>query len=418
LRYHPQFATRNTQLASRTPHLASRNPQPAPNHPISYNPFKSIRNLKSAIAYPAPRIAKTIKISLDNQNFFWEIFPKYISSALLFCPERGCFVISGQISDFIWCRFECPRNQSDENAQSTFCRSRLNHSGGWLFEIELPEAPIHMTDQKNQVLHAAIVRILRPLIYILIRNGISYGTFADLAKWLFVDVAKREFAIEARKQSVSRVSVITGLNRKEVKRMFELPVPDDQASSERYNRAARVIAGWRRDKMFRDDEGNPADVAVSGEGATFQALVKKYSGDMPFRAVLDELIRVGAASQTKDGRVHLIARAYLPAGDDSMKIHILGTDVAQLISSIRHNLEPDNRGPFYQRKVMYDNLPDEVLPAFRKLSAESAQKLLEKLDGWLSKRDRDTGRKVKGRDRNVAGLGICYFEEPYEEKDE
>ena len=70
-----------------------------------------------------------------------------------------------------------------------------------------------MADKKNQVLYAAVARILRPLIHILIRNGISYGTFADLAKWLFVDVAKREFAIEARKQTISRVSVITGLTR-------------------------------------------------------------------------------------------------------------------------------------------------------------------------------------------------------------
>ena len=271
-----------------------------------------------------------------------------------------------------------------------------------------------MADKKNQVLYAAMARILRPLIHILIRNGISYGTFADLAKWLFVDVAKREFAIENRKQTISRVSVITGLNRKEVKRVSELSPPDDQSSSERYNRAARVIAGWRRDRMYRNDKGQPDDLPLSGEGATFQTLVKKHSGDMPFRAVLDELIRVGAAVQTDDGRVHLISRAYLPAGDETMKIHILGTDVAHLISSIRHNLKPDERGPFYQRKVMYDNLPDDVLPAFRKLSAESAQKLLEKLDAWLSLRDRDTGRKAKSTGRNTAGLGIYYFEEPYD----
>ena len=273
-----------------------------------------------------------------------------------------------------------------------------------------------MADTKNRVLYAAIARILRPLIHILIRNGISYGTFADLAKWLFVDVARKEFTIEARKQTISRVSVITGLNRKEVKRVSELPVPDDQASSERYNRAARVIAGWRRDKTFRNAEGKPADLPISGEGMTFQALVKKYSGDMPFRAVLDELFRIGAAAPADNDRVQLVARAYLPAGDETMKIHILGTDVAHLISSIRHNLEPDAREVFYQRKVMYDNLPDDVLPAFRKLSAESAQRLLEKLDSWLSARDRDTGRSAKGSGRNIAGLGIYYFEEPYDEK--
>ena len=275
-----------------------------------------------------------------------------------------------------------------------------------------------MADKKNQALYAAMIRILRPLIHILIRNGISYGTFADLAKWLFVDVAKRDFAIDARKQTLSRISVITGLNRKEVKRVTELPVPDDQASSERYNRAARVIAGWRRDRLFQNNKGRPADLPVSGEGSTFQALVKKYSGDMPYRAVLDELIRVGAVVESDDGRVILKARAYLPAGDETMKIHILGTDVAHLISSIRHNLNPDDRGLFYQRKVMYDNLPDEVLAEFRRLSAQSAQKLLEKLDVWLSERDRDSGQAVAGNNRNVAGLGVYYFEEPYENKEE
>jgi len=275
-----------------------------------------------------------------------------------------------------------------------------------------------MADKKNRAIYAAMIRILRPLIQILIRNGISYGTFADLAKWLFVDVAKRDFAIDARKQTLSRISVITGLNRKEVRRVTELPVPDDQASSEHYNRAARVIAGWRRDRLFQNNKGRPADLPVSGEGSTFQALVKKYSGDMPYRAVLDELIRVGAVVESDDGRVILKARAYLPAGDETMKIHILGTDVAHLISSIRHNLNPDARGFFYQRKVMYDNLPDEVLPAFRRLSAQSAQKLLEKLDGWLSERDRDSGQAAAGKDRNVAGLGVYYFEEPYENKEE
>jgi hypothetical protein len=274
-----------------------------------------------------------------------------------------------------------------------------------------------MADTKNRVLYAAMARILRPLIHILIRNGISYGTFADLAKWLFVDVANREFAIEGRKQTISRVSVITGLNRKEVKRVSELPAPDDQASSERYNRAARVIAGWRRDKAFRSKKGEPADLPVTGAGATFQTLVKNYSGDMPFRAILDELLRVGAIVRIGEDRVHLQARAYLPIGDQSMKIHILGTDVAHLITSIQHNLQPDERGPFYQRKVMYDNLPQDVLPAFRKLSAKSAQKILEKLDTWLSDHDRDSSSDVTGTGRNVAGLGIYYFEEPYDEKE-
>jgi hypothetical protein len=66
--------------------------------------------------------------------------------------------------------------------------------------------------------------------------------------------------------------------------------------------------------------------------------------------------------------------------------------------------------------VLYDNLPAEVLPEFRVLSAESSQKLLEKLDAWLAERDRDNNPAIEGTGRHVAGVGIYYFEEPYEEE--
>ena len=118
----------------------------------------------------------------------------------------------------------------------------------------------------------------------------------------------------------------------------------------------------------------------------------------------------------EDGRVRLRARAYLPARDDGMKIHILGTDVSSLITTIDHNLQA-NHTPFFQRKVRYDNLPEEILPRFREMSAESAQGLLEKFDRWLSRHDRDANPSVKGTGRRTAGLGIYYFEEPTDQKD-
>ena len=268
-----------------------------------------------------------------------------------------------------------------------------------------------------KALSAAVLRLFRPLVRVLLRNGVSYRTFADFAKWVYVDVATKEFGIEGRKQSTSRVSVITGLSRKEVKRVRELPRPDDTASVERYNRAARVIAAWRRESNFQDAEGNAAPLLLEGTGATFNELVKRFSGDVPVRAILDELIRIGAVERLEDGRVGLLVRAYVPESSDADKLHILGTDVGYLISTIDHNLQADPMGPLFQRKVAYDNLPDEALPEFRELSAERAQVLLEKLDEWLAQRDRDVTPTVKGTGRNRAGLGIYYFEEPYTEEE-
>ena len=120
-----------------------------------------------------------------------------------------------------------------------------------------------MDDPDIKPLTAALLRLLRPLTRILLRNGISFGAFSDLAKWVYIDVASREFAIEGRKQSVSRVSVITGLSRREVMRVKKLARPDIVASQKQHNRAARVIAAWRRESDFTDAKGNPAPLPSS-----------------------------------------------------------------------------------------------------------------------------------------------------------
>lgn len=268
-----------------------------------------------------------------------------------------------------------------------------------------------MNDEKLKPLFAAILKVLKPLVRILLRNGVSYGMFADFAKWVYVEIANNEFCITGRKQSTSRVSIVTGLSRKEVKRVQQLPRPDDRTTNERYNRAARVIAAWRREPDYRDAGGKPASLPMTGAGSTFSELVKRFSGDMPARAIFDELERVGAAKRLKDGRVRLLTRSYVPEGSDADTLQILGNDVGLLISTIDHNLKSHiNDTPFFQRKVAYDNLPDHALPQFRKLSAKKAQALLEKLDSWLAEHDRDVSPDIEGEGRNYAGLGIYYFE--------
>ena len=274
-----------------------------------------------------------------------------------------------------------------------------------------------MTANQLKSLSSAVLRLLRPLVRILLRSGMSYGTFADLAKWVYVDVAAREFTIEGRKQSVSRVAVLTGLSRKEVKRMQGIPRPDDSLQDEKYNRAARIIAAWRREPEFLNVDGEPSALSISGPWASFSDIVRRFSGDMPVRAVLDELLRIGAVKQLDDGKIALLKKAYVPQNNASEKINILGTDVGHLVATIDNNLNPDSAQARFQRKVSYDNLPDAALPAFRKLSARRAQKLLEHLDAWLADNDRDTNSSVTGTGRNVAGLGIYYFEEPFQKED-
>jgi hypothetical protein len=266
----------------------------------------------------------------------------------------------------------------------------------------------------KSALSEAAKTILRPLVRVLLRNGIPYGAFADMARRVYVETAEQEFALPGKKQTVSRISTITGLTRKEVTRIQAAETAKDVADMERYNRPARVIGGWVRAKAYHDGRGRPAALPMEGETRSFSALVREFSGDIPPRAMADELSRVGAIEILPNGNVRLLTRAYIPRGDQAEKVGILGTDVADLIRTIDHNLTSSPGEAYFQRRVSYDNIPQEMLPALTKKIARKAQACLESLDRELAAADRDLAPGVKGTGRVRIGVGIYYFEERVE----
>ena len=271
-----------------------------------------------------------------------------------------------------------------------------------------------MESKTHNILNAVMTKIMRPLVRILLRNGIPFRQFSELIKWVYVDVALKEFTIAGRKQTDSRVSVITGLSRKDVRQLKKLKPPSDRTEIENYNRAARVISGWKKDPEFTNAKGQPMALNFNGQRPSFSQLVKKYSGDVPPRSVLDEMKQVGSVAVFKNGKIHLRTAAYIPNGDQPAMLSILGTDVSDLAKTIDWNLRAEKSDRFFQRKVAYDNVPVESAAIFRKFSAEESQNLLDKFDKWLSSRDRDTNPAIEGSGRIRSGMGIYYFEEKIE----
>jgi hypothetical protein len=262
----------------------------------------------------------------------------------------------------------------------------------------------------DEALAAAAQAVLRPLVRILLRNGVAYGAFAELARRVYAEVAERQFALPGKKQTVSRISALTGLTRKEVTRIQSEERPG-HAGSERYNRPARVIGGWVREKRYHDRRGRPAELPMEGDARSFSALVREFSGDIPPRAMADELARVGAIEILPEGKVRLLTRAYIPRGDGVEKLGILGADVADLIRTIDHNLTCPPGEAHFQRRVSYDNIPQELLPLLTKQLSRRAQSCLESMDRVLAAADRDRSPGVKGTGRARTGIGIYYFEE-------
>lgn len=263
----------------------------------------------------------------------------------------------------------------------------------------------------RQALSVATLHLLRPLVRIFLRNNVSHRTFAELAKRIYVEVANTEFGIAGKKQTVSRIAILSGLTRKDVQRLLRPQTDSHSIADEEYHRASRVVTGWIRDPHFGDGKGHPRPLRMEGKGASFNQLGKHYSGDISVRALLDELLRVGVVKQLKDGRICLLSRGYVPQEGSVEQLQILGTDSADLISTIDYNVYLKPTKPRFQRKIMYDNVPVEAAKKFHTLAAVKGQKLLEKLDRWLSHRDRDTNPASKGIGRVRVGLGMYRFEE-------
>ena len=265
-----------------------------------------------------------------------------------------------------------------------------------------------MTQSINHALSLAALRILRPLVRLLIRHGMAYGTFAELSRKAFVDEGFAEILESGKRPTVSSVSALTGLTRKETKRLRETSDVDDELSAQRYSRAIRVVSGWLANPRFHTASGDPAVLPFEGNDSSFSALVREYSGDIPPAAMLSVLETSGTLKMDEQG-VELLARAYVPNDTSIDKINILGTDVAELTSVIGHNIEAGLEDRWFQRKVSNIAVREDALPVFRELSNRKSQELLEEYHAWLSVNE--VHEEQPGQDKPwYVAVGIYYFE--------
>ena len=271
-----------------------------------------------------------------------------------------------------------------------------------------------MTDT-NSIILLALARLLTPIVRILLKNKVSYKTFEEISRQVFVEVADEHFGVPGRKQTNSRISVVTGLSRKEVLRIKRLPPLQDRDLADQFHRAARVVSAWTTENAFMDTNGTPQTLPFDGATNSFSALVERYSGDVPARAMLDELSAAGVVEVNAAREVKLLRRGYVPSGDDAQMLKILGTDVGDLANTIVHNFSHAPDQSRFQLKVAYDNLPGDCLANFHQLVSERGYDLLLDFDKFLRTQDRDTNPVSKGHGRMRAGVGIYYFQEQQED---
>ena len=156
-------------------------------------------------------------------------------------------------------------------------------------------------------LHTPIARVLRPLVRLFIRAGLTYPALCDLLRELYVNVAEHDFALSAKEQTDSRVSLLTGIHRKEVRRLRGAGAPVRLVPAS-VSRSSMIVARWVAAPEFTDASGAPRRLRRAGDpgdGPTYEDLVESVTRDVRPRAVLDEWLDRGIVSVDAEGRVRL-----------------------------------------------------------------------------------------------------------------
>jgi hypothetical protein len=247
--------------------------------------------------------------------------------------------------------------------------------------------------------------LLEPVVLLLLKNGVTWAEFSEIARERFVDVATRRFGLRGRPTNISRVAILTGLDRREVSRLRHRR--DAPSEPRAICKPTQVLDGWFRDPEFLDDAGRPRELAIDGRQHAFEALVRRYAPSIPHVAMLKQLRSVGAVEDAATGGVRVLKRAYVPRALSEDHIALWGSVLHDIGATWEHNLmrEPTQRSRFERRAV---NLKVDAasMPAFQAFLESEGQAFLERVDDWLS------AHEVPGDDPTAPGgvrLGVGVY---------
>jgi Family of unknown function (DUF6502) len=283
---------------------------------------------------------------------------------------------------------------------------------------ELPFPGLGMSENFKATLLSAFRPLMRPLVRILVRNGVSYGEFAEILKSVFVDAAQDVLQLPDSRQSVSRIAITTGLTRIEVSRLLTQTDEDFAALFGRLSRVGRLLTGWHQDSDFTGPYGIPYEVQFEGPAGrrSFTELVRRYTSDVPADEMLDELKRLGAVLDLGNGYYRVLMRLYIPSAADPAKFHAMSVAFTDLAKTLDQNLRPDEDQKIFERRVW---APNGVTPRdavdFDAYVKDRGQQFLESLDDWLSTREAEAARSGADQKVNV-GVAMYMFVRPVDEQ--
>lgn len=266
-----------------------------------------------------------------------------------------------------------------------------------------------VSSKTRSLIRDALGLLLEPVILVLLTSGVTWKEFAAIAKAKFVEVATREFGIRGRPTNVSRVAILTGLDRREVRRLrVESPAT---AQPGFMSKPTQVLEGWYNDPEFLMANGKPRDLEIDHDGNDFTALVRRYSPGIPVVAMIKELRAARAIEETKSGKLRALQRSFIPRQFSDNQVRLWGSALRDLGTTLENNVVPaPTQQPRFERRALSLEVDERALPEFCDFLETEGQAFLERIDEWL------TAHRVTDQETSTAagirlGVGVYHIQD-------
>ena len=275
-----------------------------------------------------------------------------------------------------------------------------------------------MPEDIQQQILGALLLVMRPISRALLRAGIGYREFAEICKTAFVDVASKDYGLRGRPTNISRVAVMTGLTRKEVRRIRDKTTGGGETGLVKLTPMGQVLHRWHTENEFLTKNGLPKPLAFDGERISFATLVKQYGGDIPPGAMRTELKRIRAIEEQEDGKLVAKKRSVIGTENHERLVSGLAHVLYPAALTMAHNTRSDLKDETWVHlSASTSSVRKNDLARVRRVSSDRASEFIESVDDFLAAYETLYDSEPSADDGRAVGIGVFYFEEDKSETD-
>jgi len=247
---------------------------------------------------------------------------------------------------------------------------------------------LNTSSNKETILAKALTKILKPLVRLLIHQNITYIGLLNMLKKTYVEVAEESFGLDGKRMTDSRISLLTGVHRGEVKHIRTEVLTQPSEKEIKASLSAQLMSIWAGHQAYLNQDNEPqALYRYAHDGSpSFEELVLTVSKDKHPRSILDEWLHQGLVIMGIDDgkeRIILTEKGYIPEADFEEKLFFAGKNIGDHLSVVAHNLA--NQTPaMFDRAVYYQELSADSVQVIEEASKEKMMAVLTELNQLAS----------------------------------